>query len=338
MSRLRLAILTYATSGELTVDWRSQHQVSGGWKTVSLSEVASGFSYGSAAKSAESGEVPVLRMGNIQDGHIDWSDLVYTSNPSEINKYSLEPGDVLFNRTNSPELVGKTAVYHGEREAIYAGYLIRVRCQGSVLPDFLSYSLNSSQGREYCQRVKSDGVSQSNINAKKLASYQFALPTLAEQHEITARVERLLNGVNELEARYKTVRLAVNQFVPALLALAYRGELVPQDPQDEPASRLLDRIKFARAAVAPIAREPQQFSPIPRAPRERSAMTKSRSDADVYHQPYLARLLRETVQPATVDGLFRRAGLSVSDFYKQLAWEVDQKFINDSRDYLEALQ
>lgn len=186
-------------------------------------------------------------MGNIQNGVLDWSDLVFSSDLQEIKKYLLSAGDVLFNRTNSPELVGKTAVFKGERDAIYAGYLIRVRCGERLLPDYLNYNLNSPAGRDYCWQVKSDGVSQSNINAKKLAAFTFLLPSIKEQTEIVRRVEKLFAFADKLEARYTTARKQVEHLTPALLAKAFRGELVEQDPNDEPASVLLERIRAERA-------------------------------------------------------------------------------------------
>ena len=98
--RFRQSVLAAATSGKLTEDWGEESAVRDKWRQVQLGEVARDFSYGSAAKSSNSGAVPVLRMGNIQGGSLDWSDLVYTSDPKEIAKYQLAPGDVLFNRTN----------------------------------------------------------------------------------------------------------------------------------------------------------------------------------------------------------------------------------------------
>ena len=74
-------------------------------------------------------------MGDLEAGKLDWSDLVFTSDEREIEKYALSAGDVLFNRTNSPALVGKTALYAGEQPAIYAGYLIRVRCGKRLIHD-----------------------------------------------------------------------------------------------------------------------------------------------------------------------------------------------------------
>lgn len=123
VSRYKQAVLSRAFSGELTREWRGDDN----WPLpVRLGDVAGSFAYGSAAKSQKSGSIPVLRMANLQEGKLDWTDLVYTNDKDEIEKYRLTPGDVLFNRTNSPALVGKTALYSGEREAIFAGYLIRI--------------------------------------------------------------------------------------------------------------------------------------------------------------------------------------------------------------------
>ncbi|WP_312565589.1 restriction endonuclease subunit S [Comamonas sp.] len=251
LKRFRQSVLAAATSGKLTEDWRGSSEAENEWRSVSLKEVASDFSYGSSAKSSKSGRVPVLRMGNIQDGALDWTDLVYTSDPEEIKKYKLVKGDVLFNRTNSPELVGKTTIFQGEQEAIYAGYLIRVKCTEKLIPEYLNYCLGSPMGREYCWQVKSDGVSQSNINAKKLAAFEFLLPPIEEQTEIVRRVASLFAFADRLEARLQSAQTAAECLTPALLAKAFRGELVPQDPNDEPATELLRRLREARAAQAP---------------------------------------------------------------------------------------
>lgn len=259
LKRFRQAVLSAATSGSLTEDCAKENPQP--WRRVLLADVAIDFSYGTAAKSAKAGTTPVLRMGNIQDGRLDWSDLVYTSDPAEIEKYKLTKGDVLFNRTNSPELVGKTAVYQGERPAIYAGYLIRVRCSSELLPEYLNYCLGSKAGRDYCWSVKSDGVSQSNINAKKLAAFSFALPPVPEQAEIVRRVEALFALANRLEARATTARIQALRLTPLVLAKAFRGELVPQDPSEEPASALLVRLKSQRPDIPRKASHPVHEMP-----------------------------------------------------------------------------
>jgi type I restriction enzyme S subunit len=254
LKRFRQSVLAAATSGRLTEDWREENASHDDWSEVKLEEVAVDFSYGSSSKSTGVGAIPVLRMGNIQSGKLVWNDLVYTSNKDEIVKFHLSAGDVLFNRTNSPELVGKTAVYKGERSAIFAGYLIRVRCSRRLLPDYINYCLNSPAGRDYCWQVKTDGVSQSNINAKKLAAFAFQLPPLPEQAEIVRRVEALFALAGRIEARVEAARAQVDRLTPAILAKAFRGELVPQDPADEPASVLLERLQQKPAAAKSVRR------------------------------------------------------------------------------------
>lgn len=272
LKRFRQSVLASAVSGRLTTEWRAKNSslastcppesattVDSTWPEVSLSDVARSFSYGSSAKSKPNGDVPVLRMGNIQGGCIDWTDLVFSTDEAEIKKYVLHAGDILFNRTNSPELVGKTAIYKGDRPAIYAGYLIRVRCSEFLKPEFLNYCLNSPQGRHYCWQVKTDGVSQSNINAKKLAAFRFGLPEFEEQTEIVRRVEQLFAFADQLEAKVASAKTRIDHLTQSILAKAFRGELVPQDPNDEPASVLLERIKAQRAA-APKAKRGRKAS------------------------------------------------------------------------------
>ena len=161
------------------------------WMWVSVGSVSVNIQYGSSQKSATSGKVAVLRMGNIQDGKLILDKLVYTSDEAEIEKYPLKYNDLLFNRTNSKELVGKTAIYKGEIPAIYAGYLVRITPL-YMNSDYLNYVMQSQFYWSYCQSVRSDAIGQSNINAEKLKRFVFPLPPLAEQKRIVARLEELL--------------------------------------------------------------------------------------------------------------------------------------------------
>jgi type I restriction enzyme S subunit len=195
------------------------------WRFVALDKLAT-FNYGTSAKSQKAGRMPVLRMGNVQGGEIDWQDLVFTSDQVEINKYALKPLTVLFNRTNSPELVGKTAIYRGERPAIFAGYLIRINAEEELLPDYLNYCLNSPNAKAWCGRVKTDGVSQSNINAQKLGKYEIPYCCPEEQAEIVRRVTTMFKQADSIEARYRKAHAFTDKLMPAALAKAFRGELV----------------------------------------------------------------------------------------------------------------
>jgi type I restriction enzyme S subunit len=226
------------------------------WGFVCLNKLCSSFDYGTSAKSQRSGKVPVLRMGNIQSGKIDWTDLAYTSDREEIRQYSLQPNTVLFNRTNSPELVGKTAIYTGERPAIFAGYLIRISHLPELDPRYLNFCLNTNYARQFCSQVKTDGVSQSNINAQKLGMFEVPFCPLVEQHEIVRRVEALFNLADTIEKRVEAATKRAEKLTQAILAKAFRGELVPTEAElarregrdYEPASVLLERIRAARQA------------------------------------------------------------------------------------------
>ncbi len=255
LKRFRQAVLATAVNGKLTEKWRGSSHLQG-WQQGKLGDFVKKPSYGTSSKSSKEGLVPVLRMGNIQDGKLDWTDLVYTSDATEIKKYKLEHKDVLFNRTNSPELVGKTAIYNSEQPAIYAGYLIRVQCLPTLNPDYLNYHLNSFIGKQYCHSVKSDGVSQSNINAQKLIAYPLHLPPLPEQHEIVRRVEQLFAYADTIEKQVNNALTRVNSLTQSILAKAFRGELTAQwraentdlISGENSAAALLEKIKAERAA------------------------------------------------------------------------------------------
>lgn len=206
-----------------------QETLPSGWEFVRLAKLADSFDYGTSAKSNSTGAVPVLRMGNLQNGEIDWTNLAFTSDEREINDYALQPNTVLFNRTNSPELVGKTAIYRGERRAIFAGYLIRVRVVPELDPEYLNLCLNTTYAREFCSQVKTDGVSQSNINAQKLGAFEVPYCPIQEQREIVRRVQALDAVSDKIEARYAKARAYVDKITQSILAKAFRGELVPTE-------------------------------------------------------------------------------------------------------------
>ncbi|STQ70562.1 restriction endonuclease subunit S [Hafnia alvei] len=252
LKRFRQAVLAAAVSGKLTEEWRGTTILTD-WKKGILKNFIKKPSYGTSAKSQKEGLIPVLRMGNLQSGKLDWSDLVYTSDKNEIEKYKLIAGDILFNRTNSPELVGKTSIYRGEREAIYAGYLIKIQCLEELNPEYLNYHLNSHIAKQYCYEVKSDGVSQSNINAQKLAAYPLEVPPIKEQTEIVRRVEQLFAYADGIEKQVQNALERVNNLTQSILAKAFRGELTAQWRAENP-----DLISGENSAQALLAKIQQQ--------------------------------------------------------------------------------
>lgn len=240
----KAAILHKAFTGELTKQWRWENGVSDeSWEEKTIGEICSSLKYGTSKKSSDDGEVVVLRMGNLQNGEIDWSNLAYTSDEEDIKKYLLKSGDVLFNRTNSPELVGKTSIYRGEMPAIYAGYLIKLDYEKNiVVGDYLNYYLNSSKAKEYYMQVKTDGVSQSNINAKKIGEFEIPLPTLSEQHEIVRLIDDLLARERAAKQATEQALASIDLMKKSILARAFRGELGTNKASEESALELLRQV------------------------------------------------------------------------------------------------
>ena len=223
----RQSVLKWAFEGKLTNDNLKDGKLPNGWRKIVLGDVCKNVEYGSATKSKEKGKVPVLRMGNIQNGKFDWEDLVYTDDEDEINKYLLKKDDVLFNRTNSAEWVGKTAIYKGERPAIFAGYLIRINRIESLLDaNFITYYLNSLEAKKYGNKVRSFGVNQSNINGTKLKSYPLSLPTLEEQKIIVEEIESRLSVADKMEEGIRESLAQAEALRQSILKKAFEGRLV----------------------------------------------------------------------------------------------------------------
>lgn len=254
----RQAVLKEAFDGTLTAEWRKTHpsdlsavlleiqqEKSGkkkadkyhleydiplanlpdNWKWVFVGDISKGPEYGSSQKSLKKGKVPVIRMGNLQNGEIVWDDLAYSVDDVEIEKYRLKKGDVLFNRTNSPELVGKTAIYRGEREALFAGYLIRVNQLEWINSMYLTYFLNSFTAKSYGNKVKTDGVNQSNINGTKLCSYPFPLCSSEEQRQVVYELETRLSVCDSIDQTVETALQQAEAMRQSILKKAFEGRL-----------------------------------------------------------------------------------------------------------------
>jgi type I restriction enzyme S subunit len=254
LKRFRQAVLAAATSGKLTEEWR-EDQVSDDWQTVSVEAVAFEVfdgPFGSNLKSKDYSEtgVRVVRLENI--GWVNFIADKETFIPQEkyeaLRKHTLRAKDVLFSSFIAEEVRVCLLPHELSEQAINKADCFCVRTDPSIcLPELLALRL-ACRSTFLALDQEVHGATRPRINLRQLKEFTFDLPPLSEQREIVRRVEALFAYADRLEARYTTARTQVEGLAPALLAKAFRGELVSQDPNDEPASMLLERIRAARAA------------------------------------------------------------------------------------------
>ncbi|HLL71157.1 MAG TPA: restriction endonuclease subunit S [Pyrinomonadaceae bacterium] len=193
----------------------------GKYPIVDLGSILEFVQYGTSEKANSTGEgMPVIRMNNIVDGVLDLSKLKHISLPEkERGKLLLKRGDILFNRTNSKELVGKCAVFTQEGEFVFASYLIRVKAETSkALPEFLAYAINSPLGRQQIDALSRQIIGQANINTEELRSLEIPLPPLDIQREIMRRVEESRAEIaREREAAARKAREAATELEALIL-------------------------------------------------------------------------------------------------------------------------
>ncbi|MFN6353719.1 MAG: restriction endonuclease subunit S, partial [Cyanobacteriota bacterium] len=266
LKRFRQAVLAAATSGELTREWREENQFEEGWCAGALGDLLRGKPRnGYSPKPADcETSVKSLTLSATTTGRFLGQHFKYIEEPVDSGSHLwLQPGDILIQRANTLEYVGVSALYEGGRnEFVYPDLMMKCQANENVIPRFLHYLLLSERSRSFF-RANATGTSGNmpKINQQVVLSLPLRWPSLREQQEIIERAQALFALADQLEARLTAARKVVDRLTPALLAKAFRGELVPQDPADEPASVLLERIRAARQAEAGAARPSRRGRP-----------------------------------------------------------------------------
>jgi type I restriction enzyme S subunit len=205
---------------------------------------------GHSAKASRDGTgVRTLTLTAVTRGEfVDAHTKLAAADPSRIGDLWLTSGDVLIERSNTPELVGTAALYRGpDRWAIFPDLLIRVRTTDELVPDYLAFFLRSSRARNYF-KARAQGIAGSmpKIDQRAVAELPTPAPPPEEQRRIVAEIARQLSLIDALGAAVESAQKRSAALRRAILERAFRGELVPQDPDDEPASVLLERIRAER--------------------------------------------------------------------------------------------
>lgn len=151
-----------------------------GWPVATVGDAIESADYGSSTKASDSGDgLPLIRMGNVSfEGKLDLTDLKFVElPPTEVDRYRLREGDILFNRTNSKELVGKTGLWRGAMDAVSASYFIRLRVRRDCLvPHYLWAFMNSAHMKRVLFETARGAIGQANINSKELKAFRLPLP------------------------------------------------------------------------------------------------------------------------------------------------------------------
>jgi type I restriction enzyme S subunit len=256
LRRFKQSVLAAATSGKLTVAWRDKHHIAvDSWELNSIGQLCDAVfdgPFGSNLKSADytSTGIRVVRLENIGHLEFDASKETYISDAKfeGLSKHTIQPGDILFSSFVDEE-VRVCQFPDGLSPAINKADCFCLRVDGERFdPRFLSLRLACRT--TYVElKEQVHGATRPRINLKQLKQFAVKVPSLEEQREIVRQVDALFAYCDRFDARLAVTRNSVERLTPALLAKAFRGELVPQDPNDEPASELLKRLAKEQSAT-----------------------------------------------------------------------------------------
>ncbi len=211
-----------------------------GWLWTRLGSISSAIQYGLSNSAEQIGTQRLLRITDIQDGKVNWDTVPFTT-VRDPEPYLLMKGDIVFARTGAT--VGKSfLIEETPYPAVYASYLIRIRLIEGVLPEYIYQFFNSQC---YWNQItdKSVGVGQPNCNGTSLKELLIPLPPANEQSKIVPSSRSAIEFVIDIENQKNYLLEDISTIKSKILDLAIRGKLVPQNPDDEPASVLLERIR-----------------------------------------------------------------------------------------------
>lgn len=225
-----------------------------GWVQTSLDSLLAKLRNGIAAKPEDENGLRILRISAVRPGKVDLEDVRFLpENFVGAENYSLMDGDLLFTRYNgNPQLVGVCGVVRGLTVmTVHPDKLIRgqLAAPDLILPEWIQITANVGQPRAYLAEKVRTTAGQAGLSGGDLKAMPIPIPPTSEQHRIVAEVERRLSVVERLEAAIDANLARAKRLRQAILKRAFEGRLVPQDPRDEPASVLLERVRKERTAV-----------------------------------------------------------------------------------------
>ena len=257
IQRFHQSVLEAAVSGELTREWREEKGIEKGWEEITAKEAGKIQLGRQRSPKYHSGQTmrPYLRVQNVFEDRIDLEDVMAMDFPGkDLEKYKLHYGDILLNEGQSPQYLGRPAMYRDELdEACFTNTLIRFQANIQIVnPNFalLVFRHNMHSGRYISEGKITTNIA--HLSLGRFGETEFPLPSLDEQEQISNTAADLFAQADSIGAAITSGLHAIERLSSSILAKAFRGELVPQDPNDEPATVLLERITTQREAEAAI--------------------------------------------------------------------------------------
>ena len=223
-----------------------------GWTWASGEQVAESFRNGLSQKPVGTHGTPILRISAVRPLEVDLEDTRWIADSNDFEGYKISKGDLLFTRYNgNPSLVGVCGLVRTvSRATLHPDKLIRSRLIApGALPEFIQVAANVATTRDFLSRRIRTTAGQSGISGLDLKQMPLPLPPIAEQLRIVAEVERRLSVIQQAEVTVDASLRRAERLRQSVLKRAFEGKLVPQDPDDEPASVLLERIRAEREAA-----------------------------------------------------------------------------------------
>jgi type I restriction enzyme, S subunit len=328
LKRFRQSVLAAATSGELTEDWREDQNISFHWQATDVQSVAI----------VGTGSTPLRSNSSYYtDDGVPWVTSAATGQPfvNSASEFVTEAAITAHRLKIYPVRTLLVAMYgegktRGQVTELAIEATINQACaavivdESVVMKEYVKFAL---QANYLEMRELAEGGNQPNLNLSKIKEFPLCLPPFEEQQEIIHRVKTLFAYADRLEARYKTARAQIDRLTPALLDKAFQGELVPQDPNDEHASVLLERIQASRLNAADTQPKTQRRKPA----------------SDTSHRIEVTMLTRKEIQPSHLSEILKNSGsltaesllaasqLEIDDFYDQLKDEEEQGLLKETK-------
>jgi len=332
LKRFHQSVFAAATSGQLTEDWREEKKKDlEDWEEVTVDKLIDDIEAGINVRCEERPPLP-HEQGLVKISSVTWG--TFNDNESKTlpqnrtapESTRIEVGDFLISRANTLELVGACVIVEQVTRPVFLSDKVLRVVMADSYKKWLLFCLRSKNGRAQIEKLASGNqLSMRNLTQANLKSIFVRLPSEDERNEISRRVEILFAFADRLEARYNTARILVDRLTPASLDKAFQGELVPQDPNDEPASVLLERIR-SELAIVKVNKNKQSQRPT----TTPSITQVNMLTLDDIEPSHLSSILKKR-DSLTAEDLWAASRLEIDDFYNQLKKEEEQGLLREMK-------